>query len=98
MAMPPDPPPPDRRATSVVWVACVALLALVGVVAIAVLALPDDQKGQNIIAIASASFGVIGAVVGAYFGVSSANRAAEIVGRVQPHRDDEPPEFRSSGS
>lgn len=67
------------RAVHGVWVAGIALVALVGIVAIAVLTLPDDQKGQNIIAIASASFGVIGAIVGAYFGVSSANRAAEIV-------------------
>ena len=67
------------RAVHGVWVAAVALIALVGVVAIAVLTLPDEQKGQNIIAIASASFGVIGAIVGGYFGVSSANRAAEIV-------------------
>jgi hypothetical protein len=61
-------------------VAAIALLALVAVVAVAIFQLPDDQKGQNIIAIASASFGVIGAIVGGYFGVSSANRAAEIVG------------------
>jgi hypothetical protein len=68
-----------------VWVAAVALLALVGVVAITVLSLPDEQKGQNVIAIGSASFGVIGAIVGAYFGVTSANRAAEIV-RESPRR------------
>jgi hypothetical protein len=78
------------RAVHGVWVAGVALVALVGVVAIAVLALPDDQKGQNIIAIATASFGVIGAIVGAYFGVSSANRAAEIV-REAPGRRERPP-------
>lgn len=72
--------PPRRDPSSAgVWVACIALLALVGIVAVALLTLPDEQKGQNIIAIASASFGVIGAIVGAYFGVSSANRAAEIV-------------------
>jgi hypothetical protein len=86
-----------------VLVACVALVALVGVVAISVLALPDDQKGQNIIAIASASFGVIGAIVGAYFGVSSANRAAEIVREapVRPERRERlerPPGPASSGS
>jgi hypothetical protein len=60
-------------------VVSVALIALVGIVAIVVLKLPAAQKGQNIIAIATASFGVIGAIVGAYFGVSSSNRAAEIV-------------------
>jgi hypothetical protein len=76
------------RAVHGVWVAGVALIALVGVVAISILSLPDDQKGQNIIAIASASFGVIGAIVGAYFGVSSANRAAEIIRetRLEPER------------
>jgi hypothetical protein len=99
MAIPPDPPATDGRATRGIWVACVALVALVGVVAITVLALPDDQKGQNIIAIAGSSFGVIGAIVGAYFGVSSANRAAEIVSGGTGRRGDGPErEFRSSGS
>jgi hypothetical protein len=69
----------DRRAVHGVWVACIALIALVAVVGIAVLALPADQKGQNIMAITTASLGVIAGVVGAYFGVSSANRAAELV-------------------
>jgi hypothetical protein len=75
-----------------VWVTGLALAALVGVVAITVLTLPGDQKGQNIIAIATASFGVIGAIVGGYFGVSSANRAAEIVGATQLERDAHAPE------
>jgi hypothetical protein len=87
--LPPSQPAPVSRRSSAfnaggravhgVWVAGVALVALVGIVLITVQALPSAQKGQNIIAIAGASFGVIGAIVGAYFGVSSANRAAEIV-------------------
>ena len=82
------------RAVHGVWVAGLALAALVGVVAIAVLTLPDDQKGQNIIAIATASFGVIGAIVGGYFGVSSANRAAEIVGETNLERAERGTELR----
>src|SRR5215213_4122802 len=67
------------RASHGMWVAVLALAAVVGVVAIVVLSLPSAQKGQNILAIASAGFGVIGAIVGAYFGVTAASRAAEIV-------------------
>jgi uncharacterized protein YybS (DUF2232 family) len=60
-------------------VVSIALVALVTLVAVVVLELPAAQKDQNIIAVAIASFAVIGAIVGAYFGVSSSNRAAEIV-------------------
>jgi hypothetical protein len=43
---------------------------------VAMLLLPDGtEKGTNIVALASAGFGVIGAVVGAFFGVRAANRA-----------------------
>jgi hypothetical protein len=85
----PERRPPREQSAHGVWVASIALIALVGIVAVAVLTLPDEQKGQNIIAIASASFGVIGAIVGAYFGVSSANRAAELVSEMPtpPERD-----------
>ncbi len=60
------------------YVAAIGLLVLLGIVAIAMLTLPDDRtKGQNIITLATAAFGVIGAVTGAYFGVRAANKAAE---------------------
>jgi Na+/glutamate symporter len=60
-------------------VAGIGLIALVLVVAIALLTLPEDQRGANIVAIASSGFGVIGAIVGAYFGVRSANQAVQTV-------------------
>jgi UDP-N-acetylmuramyl pentapeptide phosphotransferase/UDP-N-acetylglucosamine-1-phosphate transferase len=59
-----------------VIVAAIGLLVLLGIVLAAVFALPDDDtKGQNVIALSTSAFGVIGAVVGAYFGVRAANRA-----------------------
>ena len=67
------------RAVYGMWVAILALMAVVGIVAIVVISLPSGQKSQNIMAIASSSFGVVGAIVGTYFGVSAASRAAEIV-------------------
>jgi hypothetical protein len=104
--MPLTPEPMERREERVVrtravhgvWVACIALLALTGIVVVAVMTLPDEQKGQNIIAISSASFGVIGAIVGAYFGVSSANRAAEIVHGTPPDLSKPEPAQRPSAS
>jgi hypothetical protein len=60
-------------------VACMGLATLIGVVAIAVLSLPDADKGPNIVAIATAALGVIGPIVGAYFGVRSAANAIEKV-------------------
>jgi hypothetical protein len=61
-----------------VIVAGIGLLVLFGIVAIAILTLPNgDTQAQNIIAIASSAFGVIGTIVGAYFGVRAANRAVD---------------------
>jgi fumarate reductase subunit D len=61
-----------------VIVAGIGLLVLFGVVAVAILTLPDDEaKAQNVIAVASSAFGVIGTIVGAYFGVRAANRAVD---------------------
>jgi uncharacterized membrane protein len=61
-----------------VIVAGLGLLVLFGVVAVAILTLPDDNtKSQNVIAIATSAFGVIGTIVGAYFGVRAANRAVD---------------------
>jgi uncharacterized membrane protein len=63
-----------------VIVAGIGLFVLFGVVAIAILTLPDDEaKAQNVIAVASSAFGVIGTIVGAYFGVRAANRAVDRV-------------------
>jgi uncharacterized membrane protein len=56
-----------------------ALLVLLGIVYIALQELPDDNKSQNIVALSSSAFGVIGAVVGAYFGVRAAGNAMEKV-------------------
>jgi hypothetical protein len=56
------------------------LLTVLGVVAIAVLSLPGDtSKGPNIVAIATAAFGVIAPIVGAYFGIRSAANAIDKV-------------------
>jgi hypothetical protein len=61
-----------------VIVAAFGLLVLFGVVAIAIVTLPDGEtKSENVIAIASSAFGVIGTIVGAYFGVRAANRAVD---------------------
>jgi hypothetical protein len=64
-------------------VASTALIALVVVVLIAIISLPDSpakaaaQKGPSIVAIGTAAFGVVGAVVGAFFGVKSASHALD---------------------
>jgi hypothetical protein len=64
----------DRTAGVIVAVA--GLLVLLGIMVVAIVELPGgSQKGTNIVALASAGFGVIGAVVGAFFGVRAANRA-----------------------
>jgi amino acid transporter len=60
-------------------VAAIGLAALVAIVLIAILSLPGDGKPQNIVAIASSAFGVIGAVVGAYFGIRTAKNAVDQV-------------------
>ncbi|HEY6887962.1 MAG TPA: hypothetical protein VI300_09290 [Solirubrobacter sp.] len=59
-------------------VAAIGLIVLFGIVAVAILTLPDgDTKPQNVVAMASAAFGVVGTIVGAYFGVRAANRAVD---------------------
>lgn len=61
-----------------VIVAAIGLIVLFGIVAVAILTLPDgDTKPQNVVAMASAAFGVVGTIVGAYFGVRAANRAVD---------------------
>jgi amino acid transporter len=60
-------------------VAGIGLIALVIVVGLAIVMLPENGRGANIVAIASSGFGVIGAIVGAYFGVRSANQATQQV-------------------
>ena len=61
-----------------VIVACLGLVVLFGVVAVAITTLPNDTtKSQNVIALASSAFGLIGTIVGAYFGVRAANRAVD---------------------
>jgi hypothetical protein len=61
-----------------VIVAGIGLFVLFGIVAIAILTLPGGEtKAQNVIAVASSAFGVIGTIVGAYFGVRAANRAVD---------------------
>jgi hypothetical protein len=77
---------PEEAAPQELWynamagviVAGIGLLVLLGIVAVAILTLPDDEtKAQNVIAVATSAFGVIGTIVGAYFGVRAANRAVD---------------------
>lgn len=59
------------------FVASVGLVALVLIVFIAIAALPASGKAQNVVAISTSAFGVIGAVVGAYFGIRTAKNAVD---------------------
>jgi hypothetical protein len=79
MAAPEEPEKePWYSSMAGVIVACLGLLVLFGVVAFAITTLPDDStKSQNVIALASSAFGLIGTIVGAYFGVRAANRAVD---------------------
>lgn len=68
-----------------VMVAVVGMLVLLGVVALALQAIPgplnrgqvDTKKGESVVAITTAAITAIGAVVGAYFAVRTANAARE---------------------
>ncbi len=71
----PDPDEGEGKEVAGAVVAGLALVALVLVVLIAITALPDSQISQNIVAIASSAFGVIGAIVGGYFGIKTAKNA-----------------------
>ena len=78
----------DRMAG--VIVAVVGLLVLLGIMLVAMVELPNGTaKGTNIVALASAGFGVIGAVVGAFFGVRAANRAVNRVTMTRGHEGEE---------
>jgi hypothetical protein len=73
-----QPKEPWYNAMAGVIVVSVGLLVLLGIIGIAILTLPDDQtKPQNVTALASTGIGVIGTIVGAYFGVRAANRAVD---------------------
>jgi hypothetical protein len=73
-----------------VIVAVVGLLVLLGIMLVAMVELPNGTaKGTNIVALASAGFGVIGAVVGAFFGVRAANRAVNRVTMTRGHEGEE---------
>jgi membrane associated rhomboid family serine protease len=73
--------PPPRSASDKevagALVAGIGLVALVVIVLIAIASLPGAAKAQNIVAIATSAFGVIGAIVGAYFGVRAAKTAVD---------------------
>ncbi len=79
----PLPPEPWYNAMAGVIVTALGLVVLFGVVAIAIMTLPDGEtKSENVIAVASSAFGVIGTIVGASifaatFGVRAANRAVD---------------------
>jgi hypothetical protein len=67
----------DGKEVSGAIVAAIGLVALVVIVFVAIEELPSSSKSQNIVAIASSAFGVIGAIVGAYFGVRTAKNAID---------------------
>ena len=78
--------PRDYRAVAVA-LAGLTVVLLGGIVAI--IALPGpvskgqvDTGGQNIVAIASAAFSAVAAVVSAYFGIKAANTAREDTAKV----------------
>jgi hypothetical protein len=64
-----------------------ALVAIVAVALIAINSLPDQpanvqaQSGSSVVAIAAAAFGVIGATVGAFFGITTARHAMDRAAR-----------------
>lgn len=68
-----------------VIVAVVGMLVLLGIVALALQAIPgplsrgqvDTKKGESVVAITTAAITAVGTVVGAYFAVRSANAARE---------------------
>jgi hypothetical protein len=67
---------PEKEVAGAI-VAAVGLVALVVIVLIAIESLPDAGKSSNVVAIASSAFGVIGAIVGAYFGIRAAKNAVD---------------------
>ena len=79
---------PANRAVPRDWRAVIVIGAGLGVVlvivVVAFIALPGavptgqvNNKGQNMVAIASAAFTAVGSVVSAYFGIKAANLARE---------------------
>jgi amino acid transporter len=73
-------PPPTRVRDIVAGIVAIAgLAALVAIAAVAIFSLPSGEKGANVVAISSSALGVIGPIVGAYFGVRSAANAIEQV-------------------
>jgi hypothetical protein len=85
-AGPPGTPAIVRVRGAIVAVAGLATLVVIVVAAFVVI--PDDElAGQTIASVATAAFGVIGAVVGAYFGVSAAGNSRDAM--AEARRDSE---------
>lgn len=68
--------PPTKEVAGAL-VAAVGLFTVVLIVIVAITTLPASGKSQNVVAIATSAFGVIGAVVGAYFGLRTAKNALD---------------------
>jgi hypothetical protein len=80
----PPPSPPTRVRDIVAGIVAIAgLLTLLGIVGLAVFKLPGTDKGPNIVAISSAAFGVIGSIVGAYFGIRAAGKGVDRVSGIR---------------
>ena len=70
------------RGALVAWVGLVAVALIVGFAIFKLPRGPGAEAGQNIVTIATASFGVVGAIVGAYFGVTASGNARDQVAEV----------------
>jgi hypothetical protein len=79
----------DKPSTAQEWAGVIvtgfALAALIAIVLVAIFQLPSASRSQNIVALSTAAFGVIGAVIGAFFGVRAANRATDKVSKANDH-------------
>ena len=78
------PPPRDKRDFRAVIVALGGLVVIAVIAVLAFILSPGDvpvgrvnNKGQNIVAVASAAITAVGTVISAYFGVKAANVARE---------------------
>lgn len=58
------------------------LLALVLIATVSLLLLTGNDDSQNVVTLATAAFGVVGAIVGAYFGVNASANARDAIKEV----------------
>jgi hypothetical protein len=71
-----------------VIVAVVGLLVVFGIVVAALGALADATRASDIVAISGGAFTAVASIIGAYFGVRSANAAREDAARARDKESD----------